>query len=448
MTLQRDYRSLSIGTRRTYRLKTILFIANNRTGMSGELYLINRIYDRFGEAIRLVLYNINCYYEPSEEKGFEVINTLSKTKVEANYRGHNQSSYEYNGKSKRLLHKQIKNYFDLSKKMDKWEKEAEALLDQTKPDLIVAYDDRIIDISLFVLKYAKARGIKIVRVPFATQEDYRVTLKDRKYRLDLKIGKGLDINKLALRINPALANTLDGETRLFYSLYTIFAAKKHGILNEHPWVSGGGIEDISYCSSQDEVELINHFSPGKKTEVTGLAEDYEILGLRENRDDIRLMLSEKYGYISEKVVIFALPQLMEHDMCAPDDQHHNMDALVKIMTELYGRIYISLHPRSKKEDYSYLEDRYNAIFLEERLREVIPGADVFISTETTSTMRWAGLLGIKWFPIITEEACHSMTPQNLENFRARLLGDKTFMEPIDGDSVRDIVDIIGKLVLS
>lgn len=64
------------------------------------------------------------------------------------------------------------------------------------------------------------------------------------------------------------------------------------------------------------------------------------------------------------------------------------------LDRLNENILISLHPKMEKLKYKFLEEKYNSIIVEERLVNILPIADIFIST-FSSTVLWSVLCGIK-----------------------------------------------------
>jgi hypothetical protein len=54
---------------------------------------------------------------------------------------------------------------------------------------------------------------------------------------------------------------------------------------------------------------------------------------------------------------------------------------------------LSLHPRSRPEDYREAAERAGAVISDRPLLEILPAADLFVATHS-STVRWAILLGI------------------------------------------------------
>ena len=72
-----------------------------------------------------------------------------------------------------------------------------------------------------------------------------------------------------------------------------------------------------------------------------------------------------------------------------------MIEIVKCITEVYGKFLVSLHPKSRKEDYTFLLEHGKFEFLDERFRDVVSGSDVVIAVETSSIEHLVDVLSKK-----------------------------------------------------
>ena len=71
--------------------------------------------------------------------------------------------------------------------------------------------------------------------------------------------------------------------------------------------------------------------------------------------------------------------------------------LESVLPFLHGRgtpVILSLHPKSKEEDYRDLAARFGMPITREPLMDVLAGADVFVGGAYSSTIRWAIALGL------------------------------------------------------
>ena len=97
-----------------------------------------------------------------------------------------------------------------------------------------------------------------------------------------------------------------------------------------------------------------------------------------------------------------MPQMAEHNLVSWDVHIHNMDVLTKLLCREYGFVLISLHPKSRKQDYEYLE-KSNIVILDEKLRDIIVAADCFFCLSNSSTTHYAELLHIPGYDLDMEE---------------------------------------------
>ena len=60
-----------------------------------------------------------------------------------------------------------------------------------------------------------------------------------------------------------------------------------------------------------------------------------------------------------------------------------------------AQILISLHPKMKESDYSFLAESDNVVIVDEALRDILCCADIFVSMEKSATNQWSELLNLK-----------------------------------------------------
>ena len=90
----------------------------------------------------------------------------------------------------------------------------------------------------------------------------------------------------------------------------------------------------------------------------------------------------------------ALPQLGEHNIFPWKKHWEEINFLMKNLKKLNQNILISLHPKMDRKDYEFIEEKYKIKILDERLADVLPIADLFVAT-FSSTVIWSILCGIK-----------------------------------------------------
>lgn len=371
-------------------MTNILFVANNYTALSGMTFLISEMKKKYSVMPTLVCES--CFYETEE---YEVINLTPNFKpssIQKTITGY------YNQNEKKILRQALKCLISY-RKMGIADKKSKEILSRIEPDAIVVYCDRMIGILQGLMKNAK--GIPVIKVPIAVS-DYSLIFKTRYYNEELKVSdKKLDINRIPLLVNRNWGYTYEGETRLFYPMGYTMAGYLRKMISMYPWIPGAGPSTHVLAVSENEKEDI--LSVVKKDVIiTGLVEDYYVVEKYAEKEQIREKIKAEYGIKSDKIVILSMPQIAEHHWIPWEIHRDNMSFLVKEMSKIYDKFLISLHPKSKEEDYLYLNDFGAFSFLKERLRDVIVCTDVLAVASTSNVIRWADILGVSKILLETE----------------------------------------------
>ena len=93
------------------------------------------------------------------------------------------------------------------------------------------------------------------------------------------------------------------------------------------------------------------------------------------------------------LVICAVPHAAEHGLISWDRHLALTRELFRALAASKADVLLSLHPRSSAETYRGIASDYGLRILTERLSKVLPAADVFVASYS-STVRWALLMGI------------------------------------------------------
>lgn len=364
-------------------MKKILFVANNPTALSGMTFLITEMKKKY--SISPVLVCESCY---SESEGYEVINLSPDIKTG----GIKKTLTEFYNQKEKTFIKQLRKFLFSYYELGVIDKKSKEILKKEKPDAIVVYSDRMAGILQGFLKNAK--GIPLIEVPIALKPDPLVLFKRRYYNEELRVtNKVWDINRLILLLNDNWGYTFEGEKRLFYAAGYTMAAYMKKMIPKYPWITGGGNSTHVFVVSEAEKERILSVV-SKEIVVTGAVEDYYLLKKRAEKDKIRKLIREKYAITSSKVVILAMPQMAEHNVVPWDIHRENVSIIIKEILKIYDEVLISLHPKSNMNDYIFLGQHGKVSFLEERLRDVIIGADILMAVSTSSVLRWGDIIGI------------------------------------------------------
>lgn len=226
---------------------------------------------------------------------------------------------------------------------------------------------------------------------------------------------------------------------LFSPGWLILAHWSLGMLSDNPWVQGGGLSDYLFQNSVQRRE--SYLASGvseHKLVFTGDPSLDSLHAAYENRDAIRARLGVSAG---PKVIMFSLPNDYEHGLCDLQSHRTRMRDYLSILSKCEAKTFVSLHPKAKADDYRDLMSEYKLTLLPERLAGVLPAADVFVASGS-STIPWAQLCGI---PVINldylgirepevEAADTVETPAGFERLLHNILASRG--KPVSDDAVR------------
>lgn len=371
----------------------------------------------FANSVYYIKENINIYFFISEEiynYYSEIVDNLKFKIINKpfnSYKKFNKQNYLKNFIKKNLTlnqKKQISKYiytlentFIFTNRLKKQEKIFLAnleknydkifkLVQEYKIDVLLINGDRHLGLEPLFLKVAKDLKIPTIipyMVYFAEQEDLvkTSTIIESKTLLTSKYIK--DSEKKFIHHKR--------ENKYYYPHTIANALDELGVLTKNPWFMGGGSSGILCLPNYRMNEhYINNGVDSNKIKVLGDT-SYDQLYLNyKNRVNIKQILLEKYSFINKKIIIVALPQLGEHNILPWDKHWEEINYLMKSLNELNENILISLHPKMDRKKYEFLEDKYNCTILDERLADVLPIADMFVAT-FSSTVLWSILCGIK-----------------------------------------------------
>lgn len=265
------------------------------------------------------------------------------------------------------------------------------LIKDYKIYVLLINGDRHLGLEPVFLKVAKILNIPTIipyMVYFAEQEDLVKTsivnvsnsMIDSKYVKDSEERLSFHKRRNKYYYPHTIANALD----------------KFGVLTSNPWFMGAGFSDILCLPNNYMKEhYIKNGVDQSKIKIVGDTSYNQLYLNYVNRENIKEIILKKYSLESnKKLVIVALPQLGEHNILPWDKHWEEINFLMKSLDSLEQNILLSLHPKMNRKKYEFLEDKYNCTILDERLADVLPIADIFVAT-FSSTVVWSILCGIK-----------------------------------------------------
>lgn len=267
------------------------------------------------------------------------------------------------------------------------------LIQDYKIDVFLINGDRHLGLEPIFLKISKELNVPSIIVYLVDYAD-----EERIFHNDV-VTKKIKPNILTSHYTERSQNNLKYKVvrdSYYYPHVIGNALDKFGVLTKNPYVMGSGSSDILCLNNKYYKDLyISRGIKEKKIRVVGDGVYDHIYKQYSQQEETKQNILEKYSLdISKKIVIVALPQLGEH-IILPWKQHwEEISFLMKSLDSLDHNILISLHPKMDRKKYEFLEDKYNCTILDERLADILPIADMFVAT-FSSTVVWSVLCGIK-----------------------------------------------------
>lgn len=312
----------------------------------------------------------------------------------------------------------IKKFLKLKKERD----EIKKYFIQYHPDIVILYSDVRMECDALTAYLASKSNIPRIVAPvvsFAKADElvrsggwcYRKNRKDKFSLLERYILKKYSAS--CLLTEKVVAFRFEPCEILAYALL--------GILPSNPWVPGTGNSTSIALISQDNLDYAVSMvgeKYKKKAQVTHTIEETDIIMRLKNRDGLREKVFEKYKMDDPLIVCFALTAYANSSL--PVDYEMEKNIYVRVasaMVEIFGTILISLHPRTKKEDYLYFNEIAGCIIIDEALYEIIPACDVFIGNSVSSTKEMVKNITISQIYIPHELYFRSISEADVKNLK-------------------------------
>jgi len=267
---------------------------------------------------------------------------------------------------------------------------------QTVPSIIFTNGDRHIFLEQAALKYGIKNDIPTVVLNYTQSANSESLLIGKMKKTAGVLKSQISMwGRFLERLAPQ-NYIYDGSERFsFYTPEVAVTLKLFGTLSENPWEMGCGKSRYIMASSLEEKE--SWVKRGVKTEKILVAPTLAQIYLQKSFNNKKLILNNMMREdgldISRQNLVFAVSQLWEHGMI--DDKHHFYNQLLDIVKSLRTtgcNLFLSLHPKMKKDDYLFLEGERTKI-LNKRLHDVLPVFDLLVAVNS-STLYWAVACGI------------------------------------------------------
>ena len=266
---------------------------------------------------------------------------------------------------------------------------AQQIFERYSPVAILTMGDRHLSPEAEFIHIASKRGCPVVVLPTAFSDpdsNARNRIGNDSLYLHRVPHRWLK-RWIALRYPRQVRDTPLGKM-LFYAPTKILAMAILGILPRNPWIIGGnGADMLCVIGEQEKEKFISYGVVPERITITGLPSYDTIYTNHQDQDNIRTHLYEKYQLAnSKKLVICAVPQLAEHGLLPWEKHWEEIRFLAEVFASTPANVLLSLHPRSSREDYQFIENEYGLRILDEPLAQAVCAADLLVSASTSTTI--------------------------------------------------------------
>lgn len=277
-------------------------------------------------------------------------------------------------------------------------------LRKLKPCAIFLFDERTPDINMPILAEAVVLGIRTILVPYAmaaVQAREYVRLREPDCHIS-----GIRLHFISKYLPKHLHEASDGSKLIFYPFWETLAVAWHGYRKCSPWVFGAGLSNIlSVFGEYDRRAAEQEGVPYQKIRVTSQPSMDEVFAIFSNRDTNRRSIAAKYGLNPlAPIIVCAVPHQAEENLLDQSTHSSQTKSLFDVLHNQGFRhgagVLLSLHPKSRIENYKQLAEAAGLVIVTEPLSQILPSADVMVGT-LSSTIRWAAAMGIPAFVIDT-----------------------------------------------
>lgn len=262
-------------------------------------------------------------------------------------------------------------------------------LEQLSPHCLVISDGRVHNWELPLVQASQDLNIPTIVPPVALAGD-RYTLTRRRSGPS---NHG-ELHPRLLRDYPAQAIWDPRQRRhvFYYPSQVLPALDSLGMLPPNPWLLGGGRAGLVLVESEQvrEQRLAQGQDPSR-LRITGHPGHDALFAGYQRRMALREDLVKAYGLDPVRpLAVAALPQLGEQGTLDWDTHWRETRFLAQTFHELPAEFLVSLHPKMNPAEYRFLEQEYGLRVANERLSAILPAADLFLATYS-STVPWATL---------------------------------------------------------
>lgn len=290
---------------------------------------------------------------------------------------------------------EFRKIFLILKQLEGMYKKCKRVFLEYLPDVIITNGDRHFGIEQVILKIGRESNIKniIPYLVYSGSESCFLLRKGDSLR-EFSNNLPLIVRYIFKKYSNQFLN-YNNKKYLFYSPSKTLALGKFGTLSKNPWQMGCGLADI-ICANDEYTykRYLNNNVPERKIKLIGDVVYSNIYNIYLKKEKIRNSIIKKYNLsFNKNIILISLPQLAEHNLLNWDKHWIEINFLIKSLVKLNENLIISLHPKMNLNKYTFLEKKYKCKIARENLSDILPIADLFIATYS-STIVWAVLCGI------------------------------------------------------
>ena len=379
-------------------MKTVLILCDQEQCVDAQLTLVKGISDRFHVAVIFGREISQSSIERFRDQGCDchvadqVERAANKTAAHENTTDNKKSLIR--GKEKNSLFLSLAGvavFFILYKRYRK----LLPIVKKIRSSVLIVNGDRgAVGDEQVMLKIAKKLGIPSF-MPYFSHISDGITIRKGNRRFYLNREDAL-VKRWIYRKYTKQSKVVEDGAMYFYPPEVMMGLGMFGSLSEYPWMIGNGLLNVMCVdNNRNKKACMTQGVSENKLKIVG---DIQYDALHEtysNSTSIRNGLHEKYGMEKDQhSIILAMPQLAEHKILDWNRHWQEIEFLVNgILADGRGLL-ISLHPKAEKQKYEFLEKAGRCRILDESLKDVLPVADLFVAT-FSSTVLWAVLCGVK-----------------------------------------------------
>ena len=269
----------------------------------------------------------------------------------------------------------------------------ERLFENNSFDKIIVSGDRSLGYEAILLAHAQKMKIPCTIPPISTSlnpPDFA------KHRLEKSSNFNITDNNYFREKWPKQCLELQNCSVSFYEFWRVKVLDELGVLPPNPWNLGGGrVDKLLVGNGIDANRYIHNGLNSDRVFVTGDSEFDELYEAFQNKHKTRLELITEYKLDPAlPIIIIGMPQLFEHNLLSYDDHMAVINVICDGAYQENANVLTSLHPKMDKNNYLFLQSKYNFGILNESLSNCLPAADVYVSCQGSSTWIWSVLCEI------------------------------------------------------